>query len=125
MIRDELNKITERIIGIAFDIHKLLGPGFNEKVYAQALKEEFSRNKVKNEKEKNIKVEYKDRLIGEQRIDFLVENEVILELKAVEYIGKIHLAQMLSYLKILDKRIGLILNFANTKLEIKRVVNKF
>ena len=90
---EELNKITEKIIGIAFGIHKSLGTGFNEKIYAEALEEEFIRNGIKSEREKNIQVNYKGKFIGEQRIDFLISKEIIVELKTVESIGKIHLAQ--------------------------------
>ncbi|MFZ3065840.1 MAG: GxxExxY protein [Nitrospirota bacterium] len=72
---------------------------------------------------KTLKVKYKDKLLGEQRIDFIVEDEIILEIKSTKEIGNIHIAQILSYLKTLNKRLGLILNFGESKLGIKRVVN--
>jgi GxxExxY protein len=123
--REEFNKLTGTIIGIAIEVHKELGPGFDEKIYSNALKEEFNRNRISYDKEKVIEVKYKGTKIGKKRIDFLVDNNIILELKAIDVIGDVHLAQMLSYLKAMDKRLGLILNFAQAKLEIKRVANNF
>ena len=117
-----LNEITDKIIGAAIQVHKTLGAGFTEKIYHDALCIEFEAHNILYEKEKIIKVEYKDKLLGEQRVDLLVENEIILELKAVENIGNIHIAQLISYLKTLKKKIGLILNFAESKLAIKRVI---
>ena len=125
MDQDELNKLTNKIIGIAIEVHKTLGPGFDEKIYSNALDEEFNRARVRYNRERIVDVKYKNKKIGEKRIDFLIEDELILELKAVDGIGRLYLAQMISYLKALDKRLGLILNFASGKLEIKRVVNKF
>ena len=121
----ELNGLSNKIIGIAIEVHKELKAGFNEKIYQRALEEEFIKHNINFEREKVIRVEYKNKFIGEQRIDFLIESELILELKSIERIGNIHIAQILSYLKSLDKRLGLILNFGETKLGIKRVVNKF
>ena len=125
MTKEELNKLSKRIIGIALDIHKILGAGFSEKIYSRALNYELNKHKIPRMNEKVIKVKYKGSLLGDQRLDFLIENEVILELKSVPEINDAHLAQMLSYLKITDKRLGLILNFAKPTLEIKRVVNNF
>ncbi len=125
METNELNALSNKIIGIAIEVHKVLKSGFNEKIYQRALEEEFIKHNIKFEREKIIRVEYKNKFIGEQRIDFLIENELILELKSIERIGNIHIVQILSYLKALDKRLGLILNFGESKLGIKRVANKF
>lgn len=125
MDRDRLDRLAKKIIGIAIEIHKILGPGFVEKIYTKALAYELSKNNIKFVKEKTIRVKYKNLLLGDQRVDFLIEDVLILELKAVSAIGDIHLAQMLSYLKTADKRLGLILNFAKGTLEIKRAANKF
>lgn len=125
MNRDELDKLANRIIGIAIEIHKILGPGFVEKIYEKALAYELDKNKIKYDQEKVIKVKYKDLLLGDQRIDFLIEDELILELKSASVITEVYKAQILSYLKAANKRLGLILNFGREQLEIKRVVNKF
>jgi len=125
MNRTQLNNLSKKIIGIAIDIHKKLGPGFVEKIYEKALIHELEKRKFKFTAQAIIKVKYDNLLLGNQRVDFLIENEIIIELKAVSELNKIHEAQMLSYLKTADKRLGLILNFASTTLEIRRVVNKF
>ncbi|MCF7874300.1 MAG: GxxExxY protein [Candidatus Omnitrophica bacterium] len=120
---DSLNKLTEKIIGLAIEVHKKIGPGFTEKIYQNALSLEFDQKDIQYEKEKLIQVEYKGQILGKQRLDFLIEDLLIIEMKVTEKIGNIHLAQILSYLKATGKKIGLILNFANTRLEIKRVIN--
>lgn len=123
--REDLNKLTQRIIGIAIEVHKLIGPGFIERIYEQALRREFIKNKVNFESQKQIKIKYKDTELGIQQIDFIIEDEIILEIKAVSQINSIHIAQLISYLKAIERRLGLILNFARDRIEIKRVVNKF
>jgi len=121
----ELNKITEKIIGAAFDVHNNLGPGFIERIYEKALLYEFINSGMHFESQKQIKVKYKSVELGLQQVDFLVENEVIVEVKAVAQLNDIHTAQILSYLKTMDKKLGLLLNFATSSLGIKRVVNKY
>ena len=126
MKREELNKLTDKIINIAIDVHKYLGPGFIERVYEKALAIEFKERGIKYTRQKEIEVKYRSNiLLGKQRIDFLVEDEVIVELKVTSEIIGFMKAQIFSYLKTTDKRVGLILNFAKPVLEIKRVVNKF
>ncbi|MBI5182013.1 MAG: GxxExxY protein [Nitrospirae bacterium] len=119
----DINELSNKIIGIAIEIHKTLKAGFNEKIYQEALQTELKNNNIKFDREKIIKVKYKDKLLGEQRIDFIVEDEIILEIKSTKMIGNIHIAQILSYLKTLNKRLGLILNFGESKLGVKRVAN--
>lgn len=123
--REELNKLTDKILGIAIGVHRALGPGFVERIYDQALRQEFINCKINFESQKQIKVNYKDVELGLQQIDFLIEGELILEIKAVSQINSVHTAQLISYLKAIKRRLGLILNFARDRLEIKRVVNKF
>jgi len=125
MNQSELNNLSRRIIGLAINVHKKLGPGFIEKIYEKALAYEFKGQEIKFTNQAIIRVKYNDLFLGNQRVDFMVENEVILELKAVSELNNIHEAQMLSYLKTANKRLGLILNFALATLEIKRIVNNF
>ena len=113
---------TSRIINLAIKIHKELGLGFIERIYEKALNHELIKNKIDFEKQKIIKVRYDNILLGDQRIDFLIEDKIVVELKAVSEINEIHISQMLSYLKTMSKKVGLILNFAKNKLDIKRVV---
>lgn len=121
----QLDELSNRVIGLAIKVHKTLGPGFIEKVYGRALQEELRNEKIKFKAEKEIKVRYGNIDIGGQRLDLVVEDSVILELKSVSEINNIHKAQLISYLKAADKRLGLILNFAKKRLEIKRIVNNF
>ena len=121
MDREQLNKLTEKIIGLAIKVHKKLGPGFVERIYEKALAYEFKKANINFREQVDIKVKYEDIELGYQRVDFIVE-EVIVELKSVSEISEIHEAQLLSYLKATNKKVGLILNFAKKKLDIKRMV---
>lgn len=122
MNTEQINKLSNRIIGYAINIHRALGPGFIEKIYAKALAHELNKNKVNLAQEKLIRIKYDNLLLGDHRLDFLIEDEIILEIKAVYEINNFHMAQMLSYLKATNKKLGLILNFSRSKLQIKRVV---
>lgn len=123
--KNKLDALSNKIIGLAINVHKSLGPGFVEKFYAKALEIEFRENRIRFDREIGVKVNYRNNYLGLHRLDFLIENSVILELKAVFEINRFHMAQMLSYLKASDKKLGLILNFAKGKLEIKRVIHDF
>lgn len=115
-------KITEKIIGCAFEVQNNLGCGFLEKVYYNALVFEFRRKGLKAKSQKTIKIFYKDVEIGKYIADFVIEDKVIVEIKTVGFLAKVHMAQMLNYLKASRYSVGLILNFAQTKLEYKRLV---
>jgi GxxExxY protein len=119
-----LRDITERIIACALEVHSTLGPGLLESVYEEALAYEFILRGVNFEKQKEINLQFKGKEIGKHRIDFLVENEVVLELKAVESMHKIFEAQILTYLKATNKRVGLLINFNVERLKdgIKRLI---
>jgi GxxExxY protein len=119
-----LKEVTRRIISCALEVHSTLGPGLLESVYEEALAHEFTLRGIKYEKQKEINLKYKGKEIGKHRIDFLVENEVVLELKAVETINKIYEAQILTYLRAMDKRVGLLINFNVERLKdgIKRLI---
>jgi GxxExxY protein len=115
--------LSNKIIELAIKIHKRLGPGFIEKIYEKALSLEFKKANIKFVAQKVIKLEYEGILLGEQRVDFLIEDKIIVELKAVAELINIHQAQMISYLKAVNKKVGLLLNFARPQLEIKRIMN--
>ena len=115
----ELNDLTHRIIGIAIEVHKKLGPGFQEKIYQEALLKEFEKSRIEFEKQKVVRVDYDGQSLGNQRIDLLVDDKVILEIKACTKIIPIYRDQLISYLKTTDKKLGLILNFGRRRLEIK------
>ena len=115
--------LSKEIIGAAIEVHRQLGPGFLEKIYEEALKVELGRNNLSFEFQKEIEVEYVGVVVGTHRLDLIVEDKVIIELKAVKKFEDIHFAQLRSYLKATDTKIGLLLNFARPTLEIKRIVN--
>ncbi len=118
----KFDELSNRIIGVAIEVHKILGPGFIESIYHNAMKKELTLQNIPFETEKEIKIVYKDDEIGEHRLDLVINNEIIVELKAVKEIADVHLAQVLSYLKASGLHIGLILNFSKSKIDIKRVV---
>ena len=119
----ELNAITNAIIGAAIEVHRILGPGYLEKTYEQALAIEFDRRGIRFSRQHQIALQYKGESIGEGFLDFLVEDKVIVELKAVEKLNPVHTAQVISYLKATRMKLGILLNF-NVKLlkeGIKRI----
>ena len=119
-----LKDITELIISCAIEVHSTLGPGLLESVYEEALAHEFTLRDILYNRQKEISLKYKGKDIGRHRIDFLVESEVIVELKAVESINKIFEAQLLTYLRAMNKRVGLLINFNVEMLKngIKRLI---
>ncbi len=115
-------QLSEKIIGCCIDVHRKLGPGFLEKIYEEALMIEFAQNGLGCEQQKAVEILYDGKLIGEHRLDLLVEERVILELKACKGIDNIHLAIARSYLRATGCQLALVLNFAKPTLEIRRVV---
>jgi GxxExxY protein len=115
--------LRNQIIGAAIQVHKKLGPGFLENIYEEAVKVELSRNGLQFDSQKEIRIEYSGVEIGTHRLDLLVENEIIVELKAVKELADIHFAQLRSYLKATGLKVGLLLNFSKLTLEVKRIVN--
>jgi GxxExxY protein len=118
----DLNDITYKINGAIFEVNRELGSGFLEKVYENALLIELRDMGLKAESQIPITVMYKGREVGEYQPDILVEGQVIVELKAVETLQKIHEAQVLNYLKATGYKVGLLVNFKHPKAEIKRFI---
>jgi GxxExxY protein len=114
--------ITEKIIGAAFEVHGVLGYGFLEKVYENALLAELCQRGVKAETQHAIKVKYKAVIVGDYVADLVVEEKVIIELKTEESYNKVHEAQLLNYLKATGTKVGLLINFGRKKCEFKRLV---
>jgi GxxExxY protein len=123
MGEEELNAMTERIIGCAFKVSNTLGCGFLEKVYENALVHELRKNGFKVEPQHPINICYEGVLVGEYFADILVNDTVILELKAVSDHHDVFTAQCLNYLKATGRPICLLLNFAKPRVEIKRFRN--
>ena len=118
----KIDDITYAINGAVFEVNKNLGPGFLEKVYENAILVELSKKGIKAESQAPIRVYYKKQQVGEYIADLLVEDKVIVELKTVERIEKIHEAQLLNYLKATGINVGLLVNFKHKKADIKRFV---
>ncbi|NPV02271.1 MAG: GxxExxY protein [Brevinematales bacterium] len=111
----DINELSHEIIGYAIELHKNLGPGLLESLYEKAMIYELKTNNVKFVSQPVIPVFYKNHKIGEHRLDLLIEDTIIVELKSVERHDPVFEAQLLSYLKIADKKLGLLINF-NTRL---------
>jgi len=120
---EEINKITEAVIGAAMKVSNTLGVGFLEKVYENALVVELRRAGLKIEQQKAIRVNYEGVVVGHYIADLIIENTVLVELKSAKAIDGIHQAQLLNYMKATNLKIGLILNFGTSKLGIKRMAN--
>jgi len=110
-----INKLTEKIIGCAIEVHRVLGPGLLESVYEEALCVELSDPGLKFQRQVNIPAVYKGRQVGLYRIDLIVEESVIVELKSVDRHDPVFEAQILTYLRVTGKKVGLLINF-NSKL---------
>lgn len=124
----EINEITELIIGCAIKVHTELGPGLLESAYQECLFFELKSAGLMVEKEKPLPLVYKDvHLECGYRIDLLVENKVVVELKAVESLTDVHMAQVLTYLKLSNNKIGLLMNFNVYRMKdgLKRLINKY
>lgn len=121
-----INELSSKIIGSAINVHKELGPGLLESAYQKCLHHELMLNNLKVVEEKPLPIVYKDiKLDHGYRIDLLVEDKVVIEIKTVEYFTDVHSAQILTYLRLGGYKLGLLLNFHSTVLKngIKRVIN--
>lgn len=115
--------LTEKIIGCCYKVHNELGPGFNEKIYHNALKLAFEEEILEYQTEKSYKVSFQGNSVGNFKADLVVDNKVIVELKALAgNIPKIFESQILSYLKASGLKVGLLINFGNNKCQVKRFV---
>ena len=118
----DVNELTYLINGAIFEVNRQLGAGFLEKVYEKALLVELQDKGLKAESQVPVQVTYKGREVGEYYADIIVEKQVILEIKAVDSLQKIHEAQLLNYLKATGYKVGLLVNFKHPKAEVKRYV---
>lgn len=119
-----VDELARQVIGAAIEVHRILGPGFLESVYEEALTVELTLRDIPFERQKPIQLTYKDRTVGDSRLDLLIGGELIVELKAVETVHPIHPAQVVNYLKITGLELGLLINFNVMQLRdgIKRIV---
>jgi GxxExxY protein len=121
---DEVERLAYKVIGAAIEVHRVLGPGFLEKVYHQALEVEFRLRGIPHKSKHRVAVNYKGYQVGEGELDFLVGDVLIVELKTVEKLAPIHEAQVISYLKMTNHPLSLLINFNVPILKegIKRII---
>jgi len=118
------SELTGKIIGCAMEVHKALGNGFQEVIYQRALAYEMELQDLSFSREFEMQVYYKEIQVGTRRVDFLVEEKISVELKALTQIEPVHLAQAINYLEAYNLEIGLLINFGETKLKFHRLENK-
>jgi GxxExxY protein len=114
---------THKIIGCAMKVHTTLGPGFMEVIYQRALAIEMTKQNLSFQREKELVIFYEGIDIGTRRVDFFVEDLIMVEMKAVARIDDVHVAQSMNYCQVYDLPIGLLLNFGSRSLEFKRIYN--
>lgn len=126
MINNEYkySELTGKIIGCAMEVHKILGNGFQEVIYQRALEQEFHLQNISYSREHEMPIYYKNIYIGMRRVDFLVAENISVELKALIKTEDVHLAQAINYLEAYNLEVGLLINFGARSLEFKRLLNK-
>jgi len=117
------SELTGKIIGCAMEVHKILGNGFQEVVYQRALEEEFAMRDISAQREFEMYIFYKGKVVGTRRVDFFVEDTVSVEIKALTELEDVHLTQAINYLEAYNIEIGLLINFGTKRLEYKRLIN--
>jgi len=133
MVEDKFNRdmnddeivykdLSYKIMKACFEVHNVLGPGYPEKIYEEAVARELNYENVSFERQKLIEVLYKGERIGEYRLDMVAENIIILELKAVSEMNDIFESQLLSYLKATGIKLGILINFGGKRVEYKRIL---
>jgi GxxExxY protein len=116
-------ELTHRIIGCSMEVHRVLGNGFQEVIYQRALAHELELSAINFVRELDMPIFYKNVLMGSRRVDFLIDDKVLVELKAIIKLEEVHLAQAVNYLEAFNLEIGLLINFGATSLEFKRLLN--
>lgn len=124
MIKKEFehSDLTGKIIGCAMEVHKQLGNGFQEVIYQRALSIELDMQGVAHQREMEMPLTYKGYDIGTRRVDFFVDETIMVEIKAIKELEDVHLAQAINYLEAYNMQVGLLINFGNTRLQFKRVM---
>ncbi len=116
-------QLTHKIIGCAMKVHSAIGNGFQEVIYQRALAIEFRYEGVEFTREHEMQIYYRDEEIGTRRVDFFVEQNIMVEIKAISHLEEAHLAQAMNYLQAYNLPVGLLINFGARSMEFKRVYN--
>jgi GxxExxY protein len=123
-ILPNINELTHKIIGCAMEVHRFMGNGFREVVYQRALSIELGIQGIKHVREMEMPLQYKGCDVGTRRVDFFVEEKVMVEIKAIEKLEEVHKAQAINYCESYNIADGLLINFGGKSLDFKRVYNK-
>lgn len=116
-------ELSYKIVGLLFKVHSALGPGYQEKYYQKAFELELKQNKIPYSKEINFGIEYLGEKLGRYFLDFLIDDKIIVELKAVKFFSKKDIGQVLRYLRHTNIKLGILVNFKKESLEFKRIIN--
>jgi GxxExxY protein len=122
---EPLNDLVEQVIGAAYEVANVLGPGFLEKVYERALVQELHLLGINAASQVPCPVLYKGHCVGDYLVDLLVDNQLVVELKCADHLANEHMAQVLNYLKATGNRLALLINFQNPKVQVKHIINSF
>lgn len=123
-MNDLIDKLTHKIIGCAMEVHNTLGNGFQEVIYQRALEVELAHQSLSFQRELEMPIYYRENVIGSRRVDFYIEEKVMIEIKAIEKLLPVHKAQAINYCEAYNIADGLLINFGGLSLEFKRVYNK-
>jgi len=115
-------ELSFNIMEAVFEVHNVLGPGYSENIYEEALAKEFKERKTPFERQKLIEVNYKGEKVGEYKLDMVIDGKIVLELKAVTELNSIFESQLISYLKTTGIKLGILINFGSRKVSYKRLV---
>jgi len=124
MTKEEQDKITHAVIGCAMEVHKILGGGFQEVVYQRALSIELKLQNIEHQRELEMPLFYKGIDVGQRRVDFLIADEISVEIKAIVNLEDVHFAQAKNYLEAYNLQTGLLINFGSKSLQYNRLFNK-
>ncbi len=124
MNKEEVDQLTHKVIGCAMQVHRTLGNGFQEVIYQRALAIEFQHENINFQREMEMDLSYRGQHIGTRRVDFFIEECVMLEIKAIEKLEDVHRAQAINYCEAYNIADGLLINFGAQSLDFKRVYNK-
>ena len=122
--KEEIDQLTRKIIGCAMEVHNQMGNGFQEVIYQRALAIEFGLQNLNFQREMEMELTYKGKHVGTRRVDFFVEECVMVEIKAIEKLEGVHKAQAINYCEAYNIADGLLINFGGERLDFKRVFNK-
>lgn len=120
----DINELTHKVIGAAMEVHRQMGNGFQEVVYQRALSIELNLQNIPHVREKEMPLQYKGYDVGTRRVDFLIEDILMVEIKAIEQLENVHKAQAINYCEAYGVKDGLLINFGAQSLDFKRVYNK-